>query len=184
MFNGHETHLLHFASSSNSHRISSLLPWASWSRARRFGHFSLLPSQPLRHRFPRSFLIITLNLLINPQLTFLFPSIKIAKQPGGEPRESEVERATDRSVWLQPWSSSPSLTDGSCFDAPLFHKTQVFVILTQDLKFCLFFSLIWLWNFLKYGLVVLISAWCCCIGDNLWNYFCFTLCYACCWNLV
>jgi hypothetical protein len=33
---------------------------------------------------------------------------------------------------------------------------------------------------LKSSLVVLlISAWCCCIGDNFWNYFCFALCYAC-----
>ncbi len=67
----------------------------------------------------------------------------MASQPSGEPRE-EVERATDRSYWLQSRSSSPSLIDGSYSDAPLSHETQVFVILTPDLKFCLFFSLIWL----------------------------------------
>ena len=67
----------------------------------------------------------------------------MASQPDREPRE-EVERATDRSVWLQSRSSSPSLTDSSCSDAPLSHETQVFVILSLDLKFCLFFSLIWL----------------------------------------
>ena len=46
----------------------------------------------------------------------------MASQPGDEPRE-EVERATDRSVWLQSRSSSPFSTDGSYFDAPLFHET-------------------------------------------------------------
>uniref|UniRef100_A0A2N9E563 DDE Tnp4 domain-containing protein n=1 Tax=Fagus sylvatica TaxID=28930 RepID=A0A2N9E563_FAGSY len=47
----------------------------------------------------------------------------MASQPGDEPRE-EVERATDRSVWLQSRSSSPSPTDGSYSDTPLFHETQ------------------------------------------------------------
>jgi hypothetical protein len=64
----------------------------------------------------------------------------MASQPSDEPRE-EVERAIDRSVWLQSRSSSPSPTDGSCFDSLLFHETQVFIILTPDLKFCLFFFL-------------------------------------------
>ena len=63
--------------------------------------FLITPLRPLCHRLPRSFLIITLNLLINPQLTLFFPFIKMASQPGGEPREGEVERTTDRSVWLQ-----------------------------------------------------------------------------------
>ncbi|GMY25252.1 hypothetical protein FCV25MIE_20494 [Fagus crenata] len=47
----------------------------------------------------------------------------MASQPDREPRE-EVERATDRSVWLQSRSSSPSPIEGSCSDAPLSHETQ------------------------------------------------------------
>ena len=67
----------------------------------------------------------------------------MASQPGCEPRE-EVERATDRSVWLQSRSSSPSLTDGSYSDTPLSDETQIFVILSPDLKILPILSLIWL----------------------------------------
>ncbi len=55
-----------------------------------------------------------------------------------EPREAETERVTDGSIWLQLLSSSPSPTNGGCIDPPMVHESQVLLILTPNLKFCLF----------------------------------------------
>ena len=83
IFNGHRNYSssLKFLKLS----LSSLLPLIP-VRHRRLGHFSLLLLLPLRHRLTWSFLIITLNFLINPQLTLFLPSIKMASQPSGESR--------------------------------------------------------------------------------------------------
>ena len=83
IFNGHRNYSssLKFLKLS----LSSLLPLIPVCH-RRLGHFSLLLLLPLRHRLTWSFLIITLNFLINPQLTLFLPSIKMASQPSGESR--------------------------------------------------------------------------------------------------
>ena len=110
-----------------------------WSHARCLSvisHYSL-PDLYAIASPPRSFLIIMLNLLINPQVTLFFPSIKMAHNPvvnqGKKLREPQIEVFGSNQVQaLHLWPTVAILTL-LCLTKPRYLSSSV-----QIWKFCLF----------------------------------------------